>query len=208
MKFYRAAPVNTIPAGQGGTSGADPAVVPLGAAVIIAIRAADLVPPCGRPPAEEDRTALVLAGTPQIRTGEQLLFVKVVAVAPAVVRRDGRIQAGGHPAGHARLGALEQQLDELTGPGVIDEIAARATLTGKVKGEARRAMTAAFAIRATVLMGVMPDADYAGVMAALLGDLVLVPWQRPHEVPTGKVLGTWREAWKAPPFPDCGNCVL
>ena len=32
-------------------------------------------------------------GTPQIRTGEQLLFVKVVAVAPAVARRDGRIQA-------------------------------------------------------------------------------------------------------------------
>ncbi len=77
---------------------------------------------------------------------------------------------------------------------MIDDTAARATLTGKVKGEARRAMTAAFAIRATVLMGVMPDADYAGVMAALLGDLVLVPWQRPHEVPTGKVLGTWREA--------------
>ena len=46
-----------------------------------------------------------------IRTGEQLGFVKVVAVAPAVVRRDGRIQAGGHPAGYARLGVLEQQLD-------------------------------------------------------------------------------------------------
>ena len=145
-------------------------------------------------PAEGDRTALVVAGTPQIRTGEQLVFVKVVAVAPAVVRRDGRIQAGGHPADHARLGALEQQLDELAGPGVIDEIAARATLTGKVKGEARRAMTAAFAIRATVLMGVMPDADYGEVMAALLGDLVLVPWQRPYEVPTGKVLSTWRTA--------------
>ena len=119
--------------------------------------------------------------------------MKVVAAAPAVVRRDGRIQAGGHPAGHARLGALEQQLDELAGPGVIDEIAARATLTGKVKGEARRAMTAALAIRATVLMGVLPDADYGEVMAALLGDLVLVPWQRPYEVPTGKVLSTWRD---------------
>jgi hypothetical protein len=122
------------------------------------------------------------------------VFVKVVAVAPAVVRRDGRIQAGGHPAGHARLGALEQQLDELAGPGVIEEIAARATLTGKVKGEARRAMTAALAIRATVLMGVLPDADYGEVMATLLGDLVLVPWQRPYQVPTGKVLSTWRTA--------------
>ena len=31
-------------------------------------------------------------------------------------------------------------------------------------------------------------------MAALLGDLVLVPWQRPYQVPTGKVLSTWRTA--------------
>ncbi|HEX9354759.1 MAG TPA: hypothetical protein VF933_13210 [Streptosporangiaceae bacterium] len=197
MKFYRAAPVNTIPSCQdaddAGLAGAGAAGLP-GAAVIIAIRAADLVSPCGRPAAGGDRTALVVAGTPGIRAGEQLVFVKVVAVAPAVVRRDGRIQAGGHPAGHARLGALEQQLDELAGPGVIDGIAAQAMLTGKVKGKARRAMTPALAIRATVLMGVLPSADYGEVMAALLGDLVLVPWHRPYEVPTGKVLSTWREA--------------
>jgi hypothetical protein len=77
---------------------------------------------------------------------------------------------------------------------VIDEIAAQATLSGKAKGEARRAMTAAFAIRATMLMALGPDADYSEVMAALAGDLVLVPWQRPYEVPTAKVLSTWREA--------------
>jgi hypothetical protein len=198
VKFYRAAPVNTISSAQG--SAGDTGHVNLaaglpGAAAIIAIRAADLVSPCGRPPAEGDhRTALTVAGTPRIGAGDQLVFVKVVAVAPAVVRRDGRIQAGGHPACHARLGALEQQLDELAGPGVIDQIATRAALAGKVKGEARRAMTTALTIRATVLMGVMPDADYGEVMAALLGDLVLVPWQRPYEVPTGKVLSTWREA--------------
>ena len=197
MKFYRAAPMNTIPAGQDGAGDIghiDLAAGLPGAAAVIAIRAADLVPPCGRPPAEGERTALTVAGTPQIGAGDQLVFVKVVAVAPAVVRRDGRIQAGGHPACHARLGALEQQLDELAGPGVIDQIAARAALAGKVKGEARRAMTAALTIRASVLMGVMPDADYGEVMAALLGDLVLVPWHRPYQVPTGKVLSTWREA--------------
>ena len=197
MKFYRAAPVNTIPArqeGSGDTGHADLAAGLPGAATMIAIRAADLVSPCGRVPAGGGRTALVVAGTPGIRARDQLLFVKVVAVAPAVVRRDGRIQAAGHPADHARLGALEQQLDELAGPGVIDEIAARATLTGKVKGAAKRAMTAALAIRATVLMSVLPDADYSEVMAALLGDLVLVPWQHPYQVPTGKVLSTWREA--------------
>jgi hypothetical protein len=121
VKFYRAAHVHTIPAGQGTTDSAGPAGVDAaglpGAAAVIAIRAADLVSPCGRPPAGGDRTALVVAGTPRIGAGDQLLFMKVVAVAPAVVRRDGRIQAGGHPACHARLGALEQQLDELAGPG-------------------------------------------------------------------------------------------
>ena len=84
----------------------------------IAIRLADLVSQAG-PAAQAGRTALVVAGTPGIRAGEQLVFVKVVAAAPAVVRRDGRVQASGHPADHARLGALEQQLDELAGPGVI-----------------------------------------------------------------------------------------
>ena len=155
MNFYRAAPVNAIPArqdGAGDTGRADKAAGLAGDALLIAIRVADLVSPAGR--AEGDRTALAVAGTPEIRAGDQLLFVKVVAVAPAVVRRDGRIQAAGHPADHARLGALEQQVDELAGPGVIDEIAAQATLAGKVKGEARRAMTAALTIRATVLMSV------------------------------------------------------
>jgi len=198
VKFYRAAPLNAIPAGQGSADDAglagEGAAGLAGAALVIAIRAADLMPPCGRPLAGGDRTALVVAGTPQIRTGDQVVFVKVVAVAPAVVRRDGRVQAGGHLADHARLGAIEQQLDDLAGPGVIDEIAGQATLTGKVKGKARRAMTAALTIRASILMALMPSADYGEVMAALLGDLVLVPWQHPYRVPTPKVVSTWRTA--------------
>jgi len=193
VKFYRAALLSAIHAGQGDPAGAAPgAPAELGGAVI-AIRLADLVSPAG-PAAKAGRTALVVAGTPRIRAGDQLVFVKVAGVAPAVVRRDGKVQAGGHPADHARLGALEQQLDELAGPGVIDEIAAEATLEGKVKAKARRSMTAASAIRATVLMALMPDADYAGVLAAVFGDLVLVPWHRPFRVPTPKVLGTWRAA--------------
>ena len=55
-------------------------------------------------------------------------------------------------------------------------------------------MTAALTIRATVLMALMPDADYGEVMAAVLGDLVLVPWQRPFRVPGPKVMSTWRTA--------------
>src|SRR5205823_2874362 len=51
-------------------------------------------------------------GAGRIRSGELVAFCKVVAVAPAVVRRDGRVQAGGHPAEHARLGVLEERLEE------------------------------------------------------------------------------------------------
>jgi hypothetical protein len=189
VKFYRAAPRSATPACQDAAGDAGAA-----AGQVIAMRAADLVSPAGRPLAETGRTALVVAGTPVIRTGDQLVFVKVVAVAPAVVRRDGRVQAAGHPADHARLGAAERQLDDLLGPGVIDQIAGQVTLTGKVKGKARRAMTVALTIRASLLMGLMPDSGYGEIMAALLGDLVLVPWQRKYQVPGPKVLCTWRQA--------------
>ena len=213
MKFYPAAPPNAIPAGQDtsaedvGLAAADDAGL-AGAAQVIAVRAADLMSPCGRPLAGGDRTALVVAGTPRIRNGDQVVFVKVIAVAPAVVRRDGQVQAGGHPADHARLGAPGQQLDELLGPGVIDGIAAQATLTGKVKGKVRRAMTAALAIRAIVLMALMPDADYGEVIAALLGDLVLVPWQREFRVPGPKVMSTWRTALGPAPLAGLQDLLL
>jgi hypothetical protein len=100
--------------------------------------------PLRRPLREGDRTALTVAGTGKIRTGDLVVFCKPVAVAAAVVRRDGQVQAGGHPADHARLGIIEQQLDEMTGqPGAIDQVAAQARPQGKVKGTARRSMTMA-----------------------------------------------------------------
>ena len=123
------------------------------------------------------------------------MFLKPVAVAPAVVRRDGRVQAAGHPADHARLGLAEDLLDELCGDGgTIDEIIRQCVLEGRVKGAVRRALTPALAVRFTLLMTLTPDADYAEVMALLLGDLPLVPWQRPYRAPTATVACTWREA--------------
>ena len=123
------------------------------------------------------------------------MFLKPVAVAPAVVRRDGRVQAAGHRADHARLGLAEDLLDELCGNGgTIDEIARQCVLEGRVKGAVRRALTPALAVRFTLLMTLTPDADYAEVMALLLGDLPLVPWQRPYRAPTATVACTWREA--------------
>ena len=104
----------------------------------------------------------------------------------------------------------EERLDALAGrPGVISEIAASAVLGGKVKGTARRAMTPALAIRFILLMTLMPaDADYAGVMAALLGDLAGVPWQRPYQLPTATVASTWRDALGPVPLEQLRDLLL
>ena len=82
---------------------------------MVAVRAADLRSPAGPGLGKDGRTALTVAGAGQIRTGDVVVFLKPVAVAPAVVRRDGRVQAAGHPADHARLGLAEDLLDELCG---------------------------------------------------------------------------------------------
>ena len=93
--------------------------VPGGGSLMVAVRLADLVSPAGRPLGEGDRSALAVGGTARIRTGEPVVFCKIVAVAPAQVRRDGRVQAQGSPLHHATLGPLEDWLEEKAGPGVI-----------------------------------------------------------------------------------------
>src|SRR6266511_156236 len=166
----------------------------LGGAGMVAVRLVELRSPAGVGLGKDGRTALDTAGAAGvIGTGDVVGFCKPVAVAKAVVRRDGRVQAAGHPADHARLGVAEQRLDALAGP-LIDEVAGSVELRGKVKGKARRALTAALVIRFTLLMTLIPDADYPEVLAALLGDLVGVPWQRPYQMPTATVLSTWRQA--------------
>ena len=46
----------------------------------------------------------------KLSTGEQAVFAVPVTQAAVVVRADGRVQAGGHLAGHARPGLLESYL--------------------------------------------------------------------------------------------------
>src|SRR5204862_2220693 len=100
-------------------------------------------------------------------------------------------------------------LDELAGTtGVIDEIARSVTLEGGVKGTARRAMSPALAIRFTLLMTLRPDAGYAEVTEALLGDLALVPWQRPYRVPGAAAVSTWRKALGPAPLERLRDWVL
>jgi len=174
---------------------------------MVAVRIGDLAWPAR--PGGSARTALTAAGAGTIRTGDLVVFLKPVVVARAVVRRDGRVQAAGHPADHVRLGLAEDRLDELCGaPGVIDEIASAVRLEGKVNGAARRAMTPALAVRFTLLMTLTPDADYAGVMDIMFGDLVLVPWQRPWRVPTATVACTWREAIGPGPLQELRDRLL
>jgi hypothetical protein len=173
----------------------DAALGLLGQGGVIAVRVADLACPARQGLGKDGRTALTAARAGRIRSGDLVVWLKPVAVAPAVVRRDGRVQAAGHPADHARLGVAEQRLDELCGvPGVIDQVARFAALGGRVKGAARRAMSPALAIRFTLLMTMVPDAGYMEVIETLLGDLVPVPWQRPYRVPTAAAACIWREA--------------
>jgi hypothetical protein len=203
MPFYPAVPSGvTSSAGQDAVSGL------LGGAGMVAVRVADLASPARRGLGKDGRSALVAVGAGKIRAGDVVVFCKPVVIAPAVVRRDGRVQAAGHPADHARLGLAEERLDALCGTAdVIGRLARAVTLTGKVKGAARRAMTAGLAIRFTLLMTLMA-ADYAEVMAALIGDLAAVPWQRPYALPTATVACTWREAVGPGPLEQLRDMLL
>src|ERR1700687_3966312 len=70
---------------------ADGGEVPGGGGLMVAVRLADVVPPLrnGRPLGAGDRSALVVGGTERIRTGDAVVFLKAVAVAPARGRRAG-----------------------------------------------------------------------------------------------------------------------
>ena len=189
MSFY---PVPSRPAIAGvEVPGGDQAAA---RAVMVAVPVSALVWPVRAGSGGDGRSALLVAGTSPIATGEPVVWCTVAVTAPAVVRRDGRVQAQGRPCDHARLGAAEQELDRRCGPGTIDRIAAAVRPTGKIKAVARREMSVAATIRAVLLMTVMPDADSREVLTTLLGELTAVPWQRPHAVPSGTVLSTWRTA--------------
>jgi hypothetical protein len=163
----------------------------------------------GRNLGSVDRSALVVGGTDKIRTGGAVVFCKVVAVAEAQVRRDGQVQAKGSPVHHATLGPLEERLGSQAGPGVIGGIAGRAPLGARfVKGERERLLARAFMIRVIVLMTLMPDARPGDVIAALAGDLALVPWARPWRPASARAAGDWRNALGPVPLEELRDLVL
>jgi len=179
--------------------------------VMVAVRLADLVTPLrnGRLPGGDCRSALAVGGTRRIRAGEPVVFCKIVALAPAQVRQDGRVQAKGSPVHHATLGSLEEWLEEKAGPGVIGGIAERAVLREEyVKGERERLLARAFMIRVIVLMTLMPDAGAREALTALAGDLAGVPWARPWVPASERALGDWRNAFGPEPLEELQAIVL
>jgi hypothetical protein len=179
--------------------------------LMVAFRLGDVASPLrnGGPLAAGDRSALVIGGTERIRTGEMTVFCKIVAVAPARVRRDGRVQAQGSPVHHATLGPLEEWLEDKAGPGVIEGIADRAVLRGKyVKGERERLLARAFMIRVLVLMTLVPDAGIREAVTALAGDLAMVPWARSWAPASERALGDWRNALGPEPLEELQAIVL
>jgi hypothetical protein len=187
------------------------AAVPVSAGMIVAVPLELVTSPLrsGRGLGEADRSALVVGGTGRIRTGGAVAFLKVVAVAEAQVRRDGQVRAKGSPVRHATLGPLEGRLEAGAGPDVIDGIAEGARLDGRlVKGERERLLARAFMVRVIVLMTLMPQARIGDVIAALAGDLALIPWARPWHPASARSAGDWRAALGPVPLGELQDLVL
>jgi hypothetical protein len=77
-----------------------------------------------------------------------------------------------------------------------------------VKGERERLLARAFMIRVIVLMTLMPDARVQDVIAALAGDLALVPWARPWRPASARAAGDWRNALGPVPLEKLRDLVL
>jgi len=181
--------------------------VPVSAGMMIAVPLELAASPLksGRDLGDGDRSALVIGGTEKIRTGGAVVFCKVVAVAEAQVRRDGQVRAKGSPVHHATLGPLEEK----SGTDVIGRTAGQAPLDARfVKGRRERLLARAFMIRVIVLMTLMPQARIGDVIAALAGDLALVPWVRPWRPASARAAGDWRNALGPVPLEELRDLVL
>ncbi|HEX9537537.1 MAG TPA: transposase domain-containing protein [Streptosporangiaceae bacterium] len=131
----------------------------------------------------------VTAGDAVPSAGELAVFCRPVVTAPAVVRRDGRVLAGGWLPDFVRLGELERHL----GDGVIEAIADAAIAKGRLRRrERRRIMSYPLVIRLMVAMTLMPDGSYCESLARLAGLLADVPFALEWHVPTEKVITNWR----------------
>jgi Insertion element 4 transposase N-terminal len=157
---------------------------------MVAFRAADLQV---RWKASEGRAGVALAAASAgtgVAAGTLMTFCHPVVTVPAVVRRDGTVQAGGWLPDFVRLGELERH----AGDGVIEGLAEAAAADGRVPApERRRLMSVPLVMRLTVAMTLMPESGYAEVARQLAGHLADVPWAREWHVPAPKVFTAWRD---------------
>lgn len=165
-------------------AGHDPLAAGAGVpACTVALRPGDLA----RPGWAGHDGALVAAGAaPPAGSGEMLVFCHPVTCAPAAVRRSGEVQAAGWLPDHVRLGVLEQHLGE----GVIEDLVAASGRAGP--HQRRRVMSLPLTARLVLAMTLMPDACYREAMARLAGLLAQVPWRQRWQVPSSKVITSWR----------------
>ena len=173
MEFYPVLPAGAIP-GAGDGDGTPPGIV--------AMRPGDL-----RRPGWGAVSALVAgtaAGRPVTR-GEPLVFCHQVAVAPAVVRRSGEVQAGGWLPDHVTLGMLEAHLPAGEIGELIEDFGCAE--------ERRRLLPAALAVRLVLAMTLVPDADVPEVICRAAGLLEHLPWARPWHVPRTEALARRRD---------------
>lgn len=168
MEFYPVSPACAIAARfeSGG--------VPAG---IVAVRPGGL-----RRPGRGGVSALVAgpeAGQP-VSAGEDLVFCHQVAVAPAVVRRSGEVQARGWLPDHVTLGVLEAHLPA----GELEELVEDFGCWE----QRQRLLPAAMAARLVIAMALVPDGDVPEVMHRIAGLLELLPWTRPWHAPGTEAL--------------------
>ena len=91
-----------------------------------------------------------------MRAGEDLVFCHQVAVAPAVVRRGGDVQAGGWLPGHVTLGVLEVCLPVGEIEELVEDFGCRE--------RRQRLLSAAMAVRVLIAAALIPDGDTTEVM--------------------------------------------
>jgi hypothetical protein len=131
----------------------------------------------------------VAAGNAVPSAGELAVFCRPVVTAPAVVRRDGSVLAGGWLPDSVQMGELERHL----GDGVIEEIVAAALERGRLKKrQRRRLMSYPLVIRLMIAMTLAPDASYCESLARLAGLLADIPFALEWHIPTEKVITDWR----------------
>jgi hypothetical protein len=162
---------------RGGGLGAA-AAVPAG----VLLTAVDAVE---RPSAASGPGGLVVAGTGRPAAGDQVVAWHPVAVGPARLRRDGRVQVEGWLADHARLGVLE----EVLGQGRIEQLVEADRCAQKRK----RLVSTAFVVRCVLMATLSPDADWVEVQQRLAGLLRQVPFSRPWHPVGAETIFRWRK---------------